>query len=60
MSREECEARLCELMEEMFDVYRQYEPNGDWLHAYISNENIWIFNENDKGLKELDAWRKRT
>ena len=57
MTRQECETMILEKMQEIVDLYHQYNPNGKYLNlTYLDDENDgyimcnnrhWKFEEED-------------
>ena len=45
MSRGECEQAIREKLIEIRDIYKQYNPDGDYLELCLMNGNISFFNE---------------
>lgn len=40
MERKECEEKIAELMQEIWDTYKQYNPVGDYLALFIKNDHM--------------------
>lgn len=45
MTRDECEAKIAEKLEEIKVIYQEYNPNGDYIHMVVSSEYVSAFNE---------------
>ena len=58
MTRQECETMILEKMQEIVDIYHQYNPDGRYLNlTYMDEENdgyimfnnrCWTFDEEDR------------
>ena len=51
MERKECEEKMMEKLKEIVDIYKQYNPKGDYLSMCYTEFGIMINNEfysNDK------------
>lgn len=58
MTKEECEKKLVNKIKEMWDIYKEYNREGDFINVCISNENLIINNKyfGDDGNKPIDYW----
>jgi hypothetical protein len=45
MNREECEKLITEKLLEIRKIYKEYNPNGDYLTAHITNNHVDFNNE---------------
>lgn len=45
MTRNECEKKLAEKLYEIKEIYKEYNPGGDYLRLNITNEYISACNE---------------
>lgn len=58
MTKEECEKKLVNKIKEMWDIYKEYNPEGDFINVYISNGILTINNRyyGADGNKPIDYW----
>lgn len=58
MNKEECEKKLVNKIKEMWDIYKEYNPEGDFINVCISNENLIINNKyfGEDGNKPIDYY----
>lgn len=56
MNKEECEKKLVNKIKEMWDIYKEYNPEGDFINVCISEENLIINNKyfGNDGNKPID------
>ena len=60
MTRKECEAKLLALAEQMYAVYKEYNPSGDFLSmiadndGYISVDDAY-FNADGKIINDVNG-----
>ena len=64
MKREECERAILAKMEEIAEIYHQYNPNGVYLTMYIGGEDGKHLSVNNAGYQDgededmpLSAWK---
>ena len=44
MKRKECEEKIVELMREIYETYKQYNPVGNYLTLFLINDHIMANN----------------
>lgn len=44
MKREECEKQIRDLMIQIHDVYREYNPSGNYLAMFIKGDDLMVNN----------------
>lgn len=63
MTRAECETKILEKMKEIWNIYREYNPEGNYFTAYVINhphpsEELFIsFNNSHYEEDNIDAER---
>lgn len=73
MTRQECESKLLDLADQMYKVYKQYNPSGDFLSmrcldtgyigvddCYFNADGKIILDANDRMFKTVDCVRYST
>ena len=45
MTRDECEAKIAEKLEEIKAIYQEYNPDGRYIHLSVTTEYISACNE---------------
>ena len=45
MNRTECELLIAEKLREIRNIYKEYYPNGNYMHLCICNNKVTAFNE---------------
>lgn len=58
MTRQECEAKLLDLAEQMYSIYKEYNPSGDFLSMSASRTGCILVSDsyfNSEGNIILDA-----
>ena len=53
MTREECEAKIVEMMREIYETYKQYNPVGNYLALFFKNGHM-MGNNSYYDLKSID------
>jgi hypothetical protein len=58
MTRRECEKAIVKKLREIWDIYQQYHPGGDWLNVYVTDHSAAVFNAywSEDELKPLDYY----
>lgn len=57
LTRKECEASILEKLDEIKEIYLQYNPNGDYLSCtlFCKDEYAYVDNASNEE-KPIDAW----
>lgn len=56
MDRKTCEEKIAEKIQEIMDIYLEYEPDGDYLAITINSKErvASVNNDHWEGFKRLD------
>ena len=57
MTREECEAKIVELMREIYETYKQYNPVGNYLALFLIGDAL-MGNNAYYDIKSIDYEKK--
>ena len=60
MNRTECEAKILEKLEEIVEIYKQYNPNGTYLTGALVDNCISFWNryyDEDKDTP-INIWKR--
>ena len=55
MTREECEKALLAKLKEMWDIYKQYDPEGDYITATRVGGSFIIENNKTGKANDIDC-----